>query len=154
MNGAQFDTSSASPLSAGSNATHASLLQPISMQNLLAMACMGQSPLSPTASSQTISSAQLGPTTTTPLCKSYHSKIFSAQALDLSRIWLNMFHLFNLFRVSTRICCCYDATICQRAICSITYKCQCFKCDCINCGWKANRRYYLRIFPTNIETVS
>lgn len=140
MNGAQFDTSSASPLSNGSNATHASLLQPISMQNLLAMACMGQSPLSPTASSQTISSAQLGPTTTTPLCKFFHSKMFSTQAPDLSRIRLNMFHLF---RVSTRICCCYDATICQWAICSITYKCQCLKCDCINCGWKANRRYFV-----------
>lgn len=70
MNGAQLDTST-TPISAGSAATHANLLQPISMQNLLAMACMGQSPLSPTASSQTLSSAQLG-TTTTPLCKHYH----------------------------------------------------------------------------------
>lgn len=69
MNGAHhLDTTTNSPMSTGSNATHASLLQPISMQNLLAMACMGQSSLSPTASSQTISGAQMGQTTTTPLC--------------------------------------------------------------------------------------
>lgn len=66
MNGAQLDTSSNS-MPTGSAATHASLLQPISMQNLLAMACMGQSPLSPSASSQPISTAQLG-TASTPLC--------------------------------------------------------------------------------------
>lgn len=66
MNGAQLETSS-SQISAGSTAAHhANLLQPISMQNLLAMACMGQSALSPTASSQSISGAQLG--TSTPLC--------------------------------------------------------------------------------------
>lgn len=68
INGAQLDTST-SPLTAGTTAaTHAGLLQPLSMQNLLAMACIGQSPLSPTASSQSLSGAQLG-TTTTPLCK-------------------------------------------------------------------------------------
>lgn len=70
MNGAHhLDTTTTSPMSTGSTATHASLLQPISMQNLLAMACMGQSSLSPNASSQTISGAQMGTTTTTPLCK-------------------------------------------------------------------------------------
>lgn len=66
MNGAQLDATSGS-MSTGSNATHPSLLQPISMQNILAMACLGQSPLSPTASSQSLSTAQLG-TNSTPLC--------------------------------------------------------------------------------------
>lgn len=79
INGAQLDTTASSPMSTGSTATHASLLQPFSMQNLLAMACMGQSPLNPTASSQSLSSAQLG-TTTTPLCKwstyFYFARIF------------------------------------------------------------------------------
>ncbi|XP_055303466.1 CUGBP Elav-like family member 2 isoform X2 [Sitodiplosis mosellana] len=64
INSAQLDASNNSAMSTGSTATHASLLQPFSMQNLLAMACMGQSPLSPNASSQSLSSAQLGPTTT------------------------------------------------------------------------------------------
>lgn len=67
MNGAQLDATQNS-ISAGSTATHPSLLHPISMQNILAMACLGQSPLSPTASSQSLSTAaQLG-TASTPLC--------------------------------------------------------------------------------------
>ncbi|XP_031627649.1 CUGBP Elav-like family member 1 isoform X2 [Contarinia nasturtii] len=65
LNGAQLDTSN-NPLTGSTAATHAGLLQPLSMQNLLAMACIGQSQLSPTASSQSLSGAQLG-TTTTPL---------------------------------------------------------------------------------------
>ena len=70
MNGAQLDTQQNS-MSTGSTATHPSLLQPISMQNILAMACLGQSPLSPTASSQSLSAAQLG-TASTPLCMYSH----------------------------------------------------------------------------------
>lgn len=65
MNGTASDTST-SPMSNGASTTHSSLLQPISMQNLLAMACMGQSPLNPTASSQTISTTPLS--STTSLC--------------------------------------------------------------------------------------
>lgn len=65
MNGASSDTST-SPMSNGASTTHSSLLQPISMQNLLAMACMGQSPLNPNASSQTISTTPLS--STTSLC--------------------------------------------------------------------------------------
>lgn len=66
LNGAQLD-SSPNSMSTGSTATHPSLLQPISMQNILAMACLGQSPLSPNASSQSLSAAQLG-SASTPLC--------------------------------------------------------------------------------------
>lgn len=65
MNGGQLD-STPNSFSGGSAAAHPSLLQPITMQNLLAMACLGQSPLSPTPSSQSLS-AQLG-TASTPLC--------------------------------------------------------------------------------------
>lgn len=65
INGAQSDTT-ANSISTGSQA--AGLLQPMSMQSLLAMACMGQTSLNPTASSQTISNAQLGAAAATPLC--------------------------------------------------------------------------------------
>lgn len=66
MNGASSDTST-SPISNGTSGSHSNLLQPISMQNLLAMACMGQTHLNPAASSQTISSTQLS--STPSLCK-------------------------------------------------------------------------------------
>lgn len=68
MNGAQLDTTP-NTISTGSTATHPSLLQPISMQNILAMACLGQSPLSPTASSQSFSNAAHIGSASTPLCK-------------------------------------------------------------------------------------
>lgn len=63
INAAQSD-SAANQMSTG--ATHSSLLQPLSMQNLLAMACIGQS-LNPTVSSQTLPTAQLNGASS--LCK-------------------------------------------------------------------------------------
>lgn len=84
-------------MSTGSSATHASLLQPFSMQNLIAMACMGQSPLSPTASSQTLSSAQLG-TAATPLCM---LSFFLIQYFFPIVKFKNLFyHLFKQSRIS------------------------------------------------------
>lgn len=68
INGAQSDTT-ANSMSAGGQTAHSGLLQPMSMQSLLAMACMGQTSLNPTASSQTIPTAQLGPAAT-QLCMS------------------------------------------------------------------------------------
>lgn len=65
MNCAQSDSSSNAVAAA---VAHAGLLQPISMQNLLAMAGLGQSTLSPTSSNQSINAAQLN-TAATPLCK-------------------------------------------------------------------------------------
>lgn len=83
LNGAQLDSTQNS-LSAGTTATHPSLLQPISMQNILAMACLGQSPLSPTASSQSLSAAQLG-TASTPLCMHF---VFDRNATSLH--WISV----------------------------------------------------------------
>lgn len=84
LNGGQLDATSGS-MSTGSNATHPSLLQPISMQNILAMACLGQSPLSPTASSQSLSSAQLG-TSSTPLCMSLQSQDYNENVHQFYRL--------------------------------------------------------------------
>lgn len=128
LNSAQLDTSTNS-ISAGSTASHANLLQPLSMQNLIAMACMGQSPISPNASSQSLSSAQLG-TTTTPLCK-------FLQLIEV-KFQLFIYDFFIGFRVSTRLCCKCIASIYQWLICSNYYNGQCFKYDCISSCWKAN----------------
>lgn len=97
LNGAGSEAST-SPMANGTSATHSNLLQPISMQNLLAMACMGQSSLNPTASSQTISTAPLS--TTPSLCKPKSDRfaIFAAFLLEF-----NAFVSFWINRAITRL---------------------------------------------------
>lgn len=137
MNGAQLD-STPNSMSTGSTGTHPSLLQPISMQNILAMACLGQSPLSPTASSQSLSAAaQLG-SASTPLCTytNGHSQYKPFKQSNYTEC-----HFLLHFRVNARLQCGRIATICQRIVCTDTDNSQHFKYDCITCCWQTNRRY-------------
>lgn len=81
MNGAQSDATSNSLSGGSASGAHTNMLHPMSMQSLLAMACMGQTTL-PTASSQTIPTAQLGASAAaTPLCK-FNSKIETVFSLS------------------------------------------------------------------------
>lgn len=66
MNGPSNDPSNA--VTAAAVAAHGGLLQPMSMQNLLAMASMGQSAALATPTNQSISAASLN-NVATPLCK-------------------------------------------------------------------------------------